>query len=85
MIMRDKIYDRLYASEKYLNDLSQYTRRENIEIDGIPANIPQKELEKNVFGILKTIGRKSPPMEFRLSPPKKRKHQSIAFRKFLNE
>ena len=50
------IYDRLYENEKCISELAQYTRRENIEIDGIPSDIPQNQLEKTVIEILGTIG-----------------------------
>ena len=52
----DELYDRLYELEKNMNGISQYTRRENIEISGIPANIIQKDLEKTVIDLLKSIG-----------------------------
>ena len=50
------MYDRLYEAEKNIDGLSQYTRRENIEISGIPSSIEQKDLEKNVLDILAAIG-----------------------------
>ena len=49
------LFDRIYHAEKHINGLSQYTRRENIEISGIPDDISQNELESRVIGILATI------------------------------
>ena len=48
--------ERLYKNEKDINQLNQYTRRENIEIVGIPASIKQVDLEATVIDILKNIG-----------------------------
>ena len=42
--------------EKEVSRLDQYGRRENVEILGIPANIPDNKLEINVLQILKSIG-----------------------------
>ena len=46
----------IYSLEKDLSRLDQYGRRENIEIMGIPSNIKDDELEREVIKILQKIG-----------------------------
>ena len=53
---KDDILTSLVFLEKNLDKLNQYGRRENIELSGIPSNIPQKELENVVIDILRYIG-----------------------------
>ena len=48
--------DRLFYLENDLIKLQQYSRRENIEIIGIPDSVQQNNLEKTVIGILQRIG-----------------------------
>ena len=48
--------DRLFYLENDLIKLQQYSRRENIEIIGIPDSVQQINLEKTVIGILQRIG-----------------------------
>ena len=52
----DESWDATETLERELNQLSQYNRRENIEISGIPDSIDNLELEKNVIRILREIG-----------------------------
>lgn len=52
----DDIYDDLYTLDTRLVHCEQYSRRESVVISGIPDNIPQKELEPIVLGILEKIG-----------------------------
>ena len=56
--LEDDNYDMsktLVTLEKELNRLNQYGRRENIELSGIPTNIPQEKLEHVVIDILRYI------------------------------
>ena len=46
----------IYSLEKDLSRLDQYGRRENIEIIGIPSNVRDNELEREVLQILRKIG-----------------------------
>lgn len=48
----------LAKNEKDLCQLMQYNRRENIEIVGIPANIPDSKLEGVVVDIFRRLGMK---------------------------
>ena len=52
----DQTQDRLYRAEVAINNLDQYSRRENIEILGIPDNITINNLETTVIEILDSIG-----------------------------
>ena len=47
---------KLYEAEVRINKFEQYTRRENLEISGIPDNINQDQLENTVLRILESIG-----------------------------
>ena len=42
--------------ERELNSLQQYTRRESVEISGIPDALQQRDLEEVVIGLLRRIG-----------------------------
>ena len=53
---KEEISASLLSLEKDLNRLNQYGRRENIELSGIPNNIPQERLEEVVIDILCYIG-----------------------------
>lgn len=44
---------RLYHVERRLNMTEQYSRRDTLEITGIPMNIPDEKLEDEVIGIMK--------------------------------
>ena len=46
----------IQENEKKIHELQTYTRRENIEIVGIPESVKQKDLESTVINILKEIG-----------------------------
>ena len=48
--------DRLQKSEIELLNLSQYSRRQNIELSGVPENISQRHLENHVLEVLASIG-----------------------------
>ena len=47
---------KIHALEKELSEHQQYTRRENIEILGIPNTVGDDELEGKVINILNSIG-----------------------------
>ena len=47
--------ERIYKNEVELNRLNQYTRRENIEIVGIPDSVKQADLEKSVLSIFTSM------------------------------
>ena len=47
--------NRLYDAEVTLNKTDQYTRRENLEIAGVPESVSQEQLENYVLGILSAI------------------------------
>ena len=51
----DDIYDTVYELENQLNDLNQYSRRENVEMQQIPESVEQKDLEMYVIELLKSI------------------------------
>ena len=48
----NKLNDKIYELEKDLINVDQYQRRNNLEIVGIPSNVPQKKLEKLVLEII---------------------------------
>ena len=48
--------DKVYYLERDLIHVDQYSRRQNIEIVGIPTFIRQKKLEKHVVEILNKMG-----------------------------
>ena len=50
------IWNRLHGCETDINLLNQYSRRENIEIAGIPQNIKNEDLERYVIDTLRNIG-----------------------------
>ena len=50
------IWNRLHYCENDINLLNQYSRRENIEISGIPSEIQNNNLEKYVIDLLRNIG-----------------------------
>ena len=52
----DDQFDHIYFLENQLNRLDQYGRRENIEIVGIPNEVMDRDLEKEVLKILRAIG-----------------------------
>ena len=53
---KEVIFTNLLTLEKEIDLLNQYGRRENIELSGIPMNIPQENLENLVIDILRLIG-----------------------------
>ena len=52
----DDLYGKLYYTELQLNQTNQYSRRSNIEINGIPENIRQQELETHIIKVLLAMG-----------------------------
>lgn len=52
----DELYDNLYELELKITKLSQYSRKENISIIGIPSNIQQNDLERYVVKLINSIG-----------------------------
>ena len=52
----DTVENKLYEAEVRINKLEQYTRRENLEVVGIPDTINQDQLENTVLKILLSIG-----------------------------
>ena len=51
--------ERVYQNEIDINKLNQYTRRENIEIVGIPNSVRHEELESYVLQIVNSLGIKA--------------------------
>ena len=49
------IQNSLYLLELRLNEISQYSRRENVEFHNIPDSIPQINLEKYIIDILHSV------------------------------
>ena len=52
----DETWDSLYYTERELSQFQQYSRRQNIEIAGIPESVPHHDLEEIVINILRRIG-----------------------------
>ena len=50
------LHDHIYYLEKDLNQLNQYSRRENLEITGISEDIGQDDLEDHVINFLENLG-----------------------------
>lgn len=59
----EKIDDEIYELEKKTIKSSQYTRRNNLIIEGIPDNVPQNELEAVCIDIIRKIGFPVTPYE----------------------
>ena len=51
----DVLFDQIELNITKINELQRYTRRENIEIVGIPETVSQNDLEQTVIGILASI------------------------------
>ena len=51
-----ELYDRLFMHETSINDLDQYSRRNNVEFKNIPESIGQKKLEDYVIKVLDSVG-----------------------------
>ena len=51
----DDIWNSYEAIEKDLLNYMQYNRRENIELIGLPDNIPDNKIEEVVLSILRRI------------------------------
>ena len=62
---------RHYITEKEINKLNQYSRRENLEIVGIPDSVTQKDLEGRVIQIFDAIGVRVVSYHSSVSPSKK--------------
>ena len=52
----NEIYDKRFELEKYIADIDQYSRRNNVEFRNIPETITSKELEIYVIKLLGSIG-----------------------------
>ena len=50
------VWDSYYEMEKDLYQYLQYSRRENIEISGLPQDIPDNQLESIMVKLLRDIG-----------------------------
>ena len=53
--VNDKLQDRIISLERGLHATEQYSRRECVEITGIPASVSDDELQSTVCKILKKI------------------------------
>ena len=49
------LYDSLYDMEIQYNNMNQYTRRSNIEINNISEKITQRDLEEHVLKVMKSL------------------------------
>ena len=49
------LYDSLYDMEIQYNNMNQYTRRSNIEINNISEKITQRNLEEYVLKVMKSL------------------------------
>ena len=52
----EKVNDHMDTLKRKVTKIGQYTRRENLVIDGIPNSIPQDKLEATCVRIIKDIG-----------------------------
>ena len=50
------IYDNFYELEKYVSEIDQYSRRNNVEFRNIPENIGITNIEKHIIKVLGSIG-----------------------------
>ena len=48
----DELQEQIYKIDKKIIKSSQYTRRQNLIIDGIPDNIPQDKLQSHCIQIV---------------------------------
>ena len=53
--VNDKLSDKLVALERKCHANEQYSRRECLEISGIPAEVGDKDIQKKVLEILNAI------------------------------
>ena len=51
-----KLEEQLLEIDQKNNHLDQYSRRSNLEIQGIPANITDDKLEGKIIGIFSCLG-----------------------------
>ena len=51
----DYVEDKLIELEKAVSSCEQYTRRENLEISGIPENVSDEDLQEKVLEIVNTV------------------------------
>ena len=54
--VNDKLSDKLAVLERKCHANEQYSRRECLEISGIPAEVGGKDIEKKVLEVLDAIG-----------------------------
>ena len=52
----NEIYDKFYELEKYICDIDQYSRRNNVEFRNIPESIGNHDIEKHIIKVLGSIG-----------------------------
>ena len=52
----NEIYDKLFDLEKYIADINQYSRRNNVKFRNIPETITSKDLEIYIIKLLGSIG-----------------------------
>ena len=52
----EDIYDKFYDLEKYVSEIDQYSRRNNVEFRNIPENIGIDDIEKHIIKVLGSIG-----------------------------
>ena len=50
------IYDNFYELEKYVSEIDQYSRRNNVEFRNIPENIGINDIETHIIKVLSSIG-----------------------------
>ena len=58
---------RFIEVEKAVSGVAQYSRRENFEISGIPAEVPHAELQTRVLNIVNSITDRAPDMAIKPS------------------
>ena len=51
----DELFNKLYYLEIKCDNLDQYSRRSNIEIQNVPENIHQRDLESYVLAVMASI------------------------------
>ena len=52
----NEIYDKFYELEKYICDIDQYSRRNNVEFRNIPESTGNHDNEKHIIKVLGSIG-----------------------------
>ena len=78
----DKLRERIVKLERELHASSQYSRRECLELIGIPISVPNDNMEDKVCQILSSIGVSVTPNELEACHRLKNKDRTIV--KFVN-